>query len=60
LLKREDLVPDIIISSTAIRARATSEAVASYDGEIVLEKSLYAAEPEAYLGTLCQMNMFEC
>jgi phosphohistidine phosphatase len=62
LLKREDLVPDIIISSTAIRARATSEAVAkasSYDGEIVLEKSLYAAEPEAYLGTLCQMNMFE-
>jgi phosphohistidine phosphatase SixA len=55
--------PDIIISSTTIRARATSEAIAkasSYDGEIVLEKSLYAAGPGAYLGTLCQMNMFEC
>ena len=52
LLKREDLVPDIIISSTSLRARATAEAVAkasSFDGEIVLNKSLYAAGPEAYL-----------
>jgi len=55
LLKREDLVPDIIISSTSLRARATAEAVAkasSYDGEIVLNKSLYAAGPEAYLGVI--------
>ena len=28
LLKREDLVPDVIISSTAMRAGATAEAVA--------------------------------
>jgi len=55
LLKREDLVPDIIISSTSLRARATAEAVAkasSFDGEIVLNKSLYAAGPEAYLGVI--------
>jgi phosphohistidine phosphatase len=55
LLKKENLVPDIIISSTAIRARATAEAVAkasSYDGEIVLNKSLYAAGSEAYLGVI--------
>jgi phosphohistidine phosphatase len=55
LLKREHLVPDIIISSTAMRARATAEVVAkasSYDGEIVLDKSLYAAGPEAYLGVI--------
>jgi phosphohistidine phosphatase len=32
LLKKEDLVPDIIISSTAIRARATAEAVAKASG----------------------------
>ncbi len=48
LLKRKDLVPDIIISSTAIRARSTAEAVAKasgYKGEIILNKSLYAVGP---------------
>ena len=55
LLKREDLVPDIIICSTAIRARSTAEAVAKasgYKGEIILNKSLYAAGPEDYLGVI--------
>ncbi|MDQ6668717.1 MAG: histidine phosphatase family protein [Thermoproteota archaeon] len=32
LLKREDLVPDSIISSTAIRARSTAEAVGKASG----------------------------
>ena len=52
LLKKEDLVPDIIISSTATRARSTAAPVAKtsgYKGEIILNKSLYAARPEAYL-----------
>jgi phosphohistidine phosphatase len=42
LLKKEDLVPEIIISSTATRARSTAEAVAKssgYKGEIILNKS---------------------
>ena len=59
LLRREDLVPDNIISSTAIRARVTAEAVAkasSYDGEIVLNKSLYAAGPEAHLGVIHDLS----
>lgn len=59
LLKKEDLVPDIIISSTAIRARSTTEAVAKgsgYKGEIVLDKSLYAAGPEAYLGVIHDLS----
>ena len=59
LLKKEHLVPDIIISSTAIRARATAEAVAKasgYKGEIVLNKSLYAAGPEAYLGVIHDLS----
>ncbi|MFZ0896282.1 MAG: histidine phosphatase family protein [Candidatus Nitrosopolaris sp.] len=46
LLKKKGLVPDNIISATAIRARATTEAVAKasgYKGEIFLDKSLYAA-----------------
>ena len=44
LLKKEHLVPDIIISSTAIRARSTAEAVAKasgYKGDITFNRSLY-------------------
>jgi phosphohistidine phosphatase len=32
LLRKENLVPDIIISSTAMRARATAQAVAKASG----------------------------
>jgi len=42
LLNKEDLVPEIIISSTATRARSKAEAVAKssgYKGEIILNKS---------------------
>jgi phosphohistidine phosphatase len=59
LLKREDLVPEIIISSTATRARSTAEAVSkasSYKGEIVLNKSLYPARPEAYFGVMHDLS----
>ncbi len=55
LLKKEHLLPDNIISSTAIRARSTAEAIAKasgYKGEIILNKSLYAAGPEDYLGVI--------
>ncbi|MGB7661527.1 MAG: histidine phosphatase family protein [Nitrososphaeraceae archaeon] len=53
LLKDEDLVPDLIMSSTAVRAKKTAELVAKtrkYKGKIVLDRSLYGAEPAAYLG----------
>ena len=59
LLKREHLVPDTIISSTAIRARATAEAVAKasgYKGEIISNPSLYAAGPHAYIDALHDMS----
>ena len=55
LLKREHLLPDTIISSSAIRARATAEAVAKtsgYKGEIISNPSLYAAGPHTYIDTL--------
>ena len=51
LLKKEKLIPDMIISSTAIRAHLTAEAVAKacgYKAEVTLNRSLYAAGPEAY------------
>jgi phosphohistidine phosphatase len=52
LLRNKDLIPDLIISSTALRAKTTAELVAkggSYQGEIVLEQSLYQAKPKDYL-----------
>jgi phosphohistidine phosphatase len=59
LLKREHLVPDIIISSTAMRARATAEAVAKasgYTGDITFNRSLYAAGPQAYIDALHDLS----
>jgi phosphohistidine phosphatase len=55
LLRDEKITPEIIISSTAERARKTAEGVAhasAYGGKIILKKSLYAAGPEAYIEAL--------
>ena len=55
LLKDEELIPDLIMSSTAARANKTAELVAKeckYKGEIVLNHSLYGAEPADYLKIL--------
>jgi len=54
-LRAEQLVPDLIISSTAKRARKTAKLVAEasgYEGEIRMEADLYLADPEAYLEVL--------
>jgi phosphohistidine phosphatase len=45
---KKDLVPDFIISSNALRAKTTAELVAkgcTYEGDIVLNHSLYEAKP---------------
>jgi phosphohistidine phosphatase len=55
LLKDEDLKPDVIVSSPAIRAKKTAELVAKeckYKEEIVINKSLYGAELKDYLKIL--------
>lgn len=55
LLKQEEIVPELIISSSAERALATAEAVAlacGYDSEIQITRQLYHAWPEAYLEML--------
>jgi phosphohistidine phosphatase len=55
LLKDEDLIPDLIVSSTAVRAKKTAELVAKackYKGKIVLDHSPYGAEPGAYIKIL--------
>ena len=55
LLKEHDLVPDLIITSTAERALTTAELVAlacDYDGELVTTSSFYHADPLTYLELL--------
>ena len=48
LLKNKKVVPELILSSTAIRAKNTAEILAKackYDHEIVFSDDLYMAEP---------------
>jgi|SRR5918999_4732202 phosphohistidine phosphatase len=52
LLKEKGLIPDFILSSTALRARATTELVVEgcqYKGDIILEQSLYQAKSKDYI-----------
>ncbi|MCC6190939.1 MAG: histidine phosphatase family protein [Anaerolineales bacterium] len=51
LLLDNALEPEAILASTAMRARATAEAVAEalgFEGEIGLERGFYSDAPEAY------------
>jgi phosphohistidine phosphatase len=55
LLRDEDLVPEVILSSTAKRARKTAEAVAEashFDGEIRLVGDLYGADVDTLIELL--------
>jgi phosphohistidine phosphatase len=59
LLARQDLKPDRILSSTAVRARTTAEIVAAeleFAGEIQLRPDLYHADPEDYLQALAELG----
>jgi phosphohistidine phosphatase len=54
-IRKADLVPDLIISSPAIRARKTAVAVAEacgYEGEIEINDDFYPGDPESYIKTL--------
>jgi phosphohistidine phosphatase len=54
-LRERSLVPDVIITSDAVRARTTAEAVAEaagYSQEISVEPSLYHAKPADLLTVL--------
>ena len=55
LLREFRLIPDIVISSDAVRAQRTAEAVAEaarYVGEILLDERLYLASPADILSLL--------
>jgi phosphohistidine phosphatase len=58
ILREVDLVPEVVISSTAVRAQQTAAAAAEasgFTGEIQSDASLYAAPAEAYLARLRQL-----
>ena len=55
LVRQYGLTPDVVISSDALRARLTAEAVAEaarYPGEILLDPRLYMAGPADILSLL--------
>ena len=55
LLREYGLIPDVVLSSDAVRARLTAEAVAEaagYAGEILLDPHLYMASPADILSLL--------
>jgi phosphohistidine phosphatase len=59
LIKRENLLPDLILSSAAERARRTAEETAggaAFAGETKLLEELYLAEPHAYLDSLRRLG----
>jgi len=55
LVREYGLIPDVVISSDAVRARLTAEAVvaaARYAGETLLDQRLYMASPADTLSLL--------
>lgn len=58
LIREQNLVPDVILSSTARRARETALAVAAATGfpeEVRLTRRLYGADPDAVLEALREL-----
>ena len=55
LIRDEKIVPDLIVSSTAVRARKTAEKVAKqsgYSSAIELEDRLYLSDAAAHYGVV--------
>jgi phosphohistidine phosphatase len=63
LLRDQNITPDLIISSTAIRAETTARLVAKackYKGEIIFDKSVYNTEPIDALNLLSRSSDRYC
>lgn len=59
LLRRRGLTPDLVVSSTAVRAQTTAEQVAEksgYGGQVVLDRRLYLAAPEALVDVVGRLG----
>jgi phosphohistidine phosphatase len=59
LLREDGLVPELILSSPAIRARTTAEIVAEesgYEGEIEYFPDFYPGDPQSYIEALNHLS----
>ena len=59
LLREQDLVPDLIISSTAVRAHETAKLVAAactYSGEVRLDPNIYEGAPQTLLDIVLSVD----
>lgn len=55
VMKKKDLIPDLILSSTAVRASETVEVVTEtlgYDDQIMFADELYMGEPQDFVNIL--------
>jgi len=58
LLRKHDLLPDLVLSSPAQRARSTAELASEacgYEGEVEFRDELYSFEAEPYLKALSSL-----
>lgn len=64
LLRTEDLVPELIISSPALRARKTAKAVSEncgYEGEIEIQGEFYPGDPDSFIEAFYSIpDQIEC
>ena len=59
LLQAEDLIPDLMRCSTAVRTHTTALLVAkacAYTGKIKRSRNLYLADPQDYVAVLRQVD----
>lgn len=59
VLYEDDFVPDVILSSTALRARQTADLVAEasgFEGQVDYLDDFYHAWPSDYLNALCSLS----
>jgi phosphohistidine phosphatase len=53
-LREQDLIPDLILSSPAVRARKTAKAVSQnsgYEGQIEIHPDFYPGDPDTFIET---------
>ena len=64
LLRRQNVIPDLVLSSTAQRARSTAELATDacgYEGQVEYKDELYSFEAEPYLNALSRLaEAYQC
>ena len=59
VIHKNDLVPDLILSSSAVRSRETVEIVIKtldYENKVEFSEKLYMGEPQDFIDALCNLS----